>query len=117
MAVSDYLFAGIPVNDFPEAVSWYEKLLGAPPSFHPHDTEAVWEIADNRAVYVVLDQERAGRALITVIVDDLDDRLAGVAERGLEPALRETYDNGTRKITFRDRDGNEFAFGGVPAGA
>ncbi|OLF10303.1 glyoxalase [Actinophytocola xinjiangensis] len=113
--MSDYLFAGIPVNDYPEAVAWYGKLLGSPPAFHPHDTEAVWEIADNRAVYVVLDRKRAGHALITVIVDDLDARLAAIAERGLEPALRETYDNGTRKITFRDPDGNEFALGGVPS--
>ena len=33
----------------------------------------------------------------------------------LEPALRETYDNGVRKVTFRDEDGNEIGFGGVPA--
>ena len=40
--------------------------------------------------------------------------MATVAARGLEPAERETYDNGVRKVTFRDPDGNEFGFGGGP---
>ena len=42
--------------------------------------------------------------------------MAEIASRGLEPADRETYSNGVRKITFRDADGNEFGFGGAPAG-
>jgi hypothetical protein len=33
----------------------------------------------------------------------------------VEPALRETYGNGVRKVTFRDEDGNEIGFGGAPA--
>jgi hypothetical protein len=40
------LFAGIPVRDYTAAAAWYERLLGAPPSFLPNDTEAVWELAD-----------------------------------------------------------------------
>jgi hypothetical protein len=109
------LFAGIPVNDYPAAVAWYEKLFGAPPTFFPHDTEAVWILADHLSVYVVRRPEHAGHALQTILVDDLDTRVAAIADRGLEPTLRETYDNGTRKLTYHDPDGNEIAFGGVPA--
>ena len=36
-------------------------------------------------VYVVEDSERAGRGLLTVIVDDLDAQLAGLAQRGRRP--------------------------------
>jgi hypothetical protein len=50
----------------------------------------------------------------TILVDDLDARVAQIAERDLEPATRETYDNGVRKIIYRDPDGNEIGFGGVP---
>ena len=32
----------------------------------------------------------------------------------LDPAERETYSNGVRKTTYRDADGNEIGFGGVP---
>ncbi len=51
----------------------------------------------------------------TVFVGDFDARMAKIAERGLEPAERETYANGVRKATFRDPDGNEIGFGGSPA--
>jgi hypothetical protein len=110
-----YLFAGIPVSDFAAALAWYERLLGGPPSFFPHDTEAVWQLAEHRSVYVVQLPERAGHALLTLIVDDLDERIAGIARRGLEPAERETYPNGVRKITYTDPEGNEIGFGEVPA--
>jgi hypothetical protein len=49
---------------------------------------------------------------VTLFVDDLDDRVAAIGARGIEPAGREEYDNGVRKVTFRDPDGNEVAFGG-----
>jgi predicted enzyme related to lactoylglutathione lyase len=109
-----YLFAGIPVNDFAAALGWYERLFGGPPSFFPHDTEAVWELAEHRSVYIVQRPERAGHALHTIVVDDLDTRVAQIAQQGLEPATRETYSNGVRKITYADPDGNEIGFGRVP---
>jgi hypothetical protein len=45
-------------------------------------------------------------------VDDLDERAAKLAQRGIEPAKRETYDNGVTKVSYRDADGNEISFGG-----
>lgn len=108
------LFAGISVTDFQAALPWYERLLGSEPSFLPHDTEAVWELADQRSVYIVEDPARAGNAVVTVIVDDLDTRVADIATRGIDPANRETYSTGVRKITYRDADGNEVGFGGIP---
>jgi len=108
------LFAGVSVSDYERAVAWYERLLGAPPSFLPNDVEAVWEVAEHRYVYVEVRPEHAGHALHTLFVDDLDDRVAAISARGIEPAERETYDNGVRKVTYRDPDGNEFGFGGGP---
>lgn len=111
------LFAGLPVADYSRALGWYEQLLGSPPTFVPHSTEAVWELGTHRYVYVVQLPDRAGRGLVTVFVDDLDGWLAEIAGRGVEPEQRETYDNGVRKVTFRDPDGNEIAFGGAPVKA
>ncbi|HET9508519.1 MAG TPA: VOC family protein [Gaiellaceae bacterium] len=108
------LFAGIRVREFAAARAWYERLLGDP-SFFPHATEAVWTLADDRSVYIVEDPDRAGGAVITVFVDDLDAVVAEIASRGLEPAERETYSNGVRKTTYRDEDGNEIGFGGAAA--
>jgi catechol 2,3-dioxygenase-like lactoylglutathione lyase family enzyme len=107
-----HLFAGIRVSSFEAARPWYERLLGEPSSL-PHDTEAVWTLADGRSIYIVEDAN-AGASAVTVFVDDLDATVGGIAARGLEPAERETYSNGVRKVTFRDPDGNEVGFGGAP---
>ena len=111
------LFAGIPVRDYAQAVAWYERLLGAEPSFLPNDVEAVWEIAEHRYVFIEVRPDHAGHAMHTVIVDDLDARVGGIAGRGVEPADQETYSNGVRKVIYRDPDGNEIGFGGLPAAA
>jgi catechol 2,3-dioxygenase-like lactoylglutathione lyase family enzyme len=108
------LFAGVPVSDLARARDWYGRLLGSEPAFLPNDVEAVWELAEHRYVYVELLPERAGHAMHTLFVDDLDARVEAMSARGLEPAQRETYGNGVRKITYRDPDGNEIGFGGAP---
>ena len=108
------LFAGVPVSDYDTALAWYEQLFGSPPAFLPNDVEAVWEVAEHRYMYVELLPEHAGHAMHTLFVDDLEASVAALAERGLEPTQRETYDNGVRKITYVDPDGNKIGFGGGP---
>ena len=106
------LFAGVSVADYPAAQAWYERLFGGPPSFHPNEDEAVWELAESRSVYIQRRPDHAGHGLVTLFVDDLADRVDGISERGIEPELDETYDNGVRKVTYRDLEGNEVGFGG-----
>jgi catechol 2,3-dioxygenase-like lactoylglutathione lyase family enzyme len=108
------LFAGLPVSDYQRALTWYERLLGSEPAFVPNATEAVWELAEHRYLYIEELPERAGHAMHTVFVDDLEQRVESIAARGIQPATRETYGNGVRKVTFRDPDGNEIGFGGAP---
>jgi hypothetical protein len=105
-------FAGIPVTDYAAALPWYEQFFGGPPSFLPNDIEAVWEVAEHRYIYIVQDPGRAGNALMLSFVDDLDERVAEIARRGIEPAKRETLDNGVTKVIYRDAEGNEISFGG-----
>ena len=92
------LFAGICVGDFDAARPWYERLLGSEPSFLPHETEAVWELGEHRWVYIVEDGSGAGGGRVTLLVDDLDAIVDAIASRGIEPAERETYSNGVRKV-------------------
>jgi hypothetical protein len=107
------LFAGIPIADYAAALKWYEKLLGYPPTFFPNDTEAVWELAEHRYLYIEHLPQHAGHALLTLFVDDLDTLVTQISNRGIEPAKRETYSNGVQKVTYRDADGNEIGFGGA----
>ena len=106
------LFAGIPVTDYAAALPWYERFFGGRPSFLPNDTEAVWEVAEHRYIYIVQNPGRAGNALVMSFVDDLDDRVADIARRGVEPARREMPAEGVTKVIYQDADGNEISFGG-----
>jgi|SRR5829696_1197244 len=110
------LFAGLRVRDFQAAREWYERIFGEP-TFFPHATEAVWTLADGLSVYIEEHAESAGNSEVTILVDDLDARVAAAAARGLEPDERETYANGVRKVTYFDPDGNELGFGSVPSDA
>lgn len=106
------LFAGIPVNDYETALIWYEKLFGCSPSFRPHDTEAVWELAEHQYIYIVQKPEHAGHGMLTYMVDNLKLLTEEISGRGLNPDKLENYPNGICKITYRDPDGNELGFGG-----
>ena len=80
------LFAGIPVREHEEALAWYKRLLGSEPSFAPHATEAVWELAEHRFLFIVEGPEHAGHAMHTIFVGDLDAMVAEIAARGIQPA-------------------------------
>src|SRR5688572_26100124 len=110
MAITEF-FAGIAVADFGATLAWYERFIGKPPDFFPHESEAVWQVTDHTWIYVIADAERAGRALLTVLVDDLDAQVAQLAVRGFDPTKQETYANGVRKVIYHDPDGNEIGFG------
>lgn len=105
----EHAFTGVPVSDLDQALAWYERLLGRPPDGVPNEHEAVWQLAEAAALYVIRDAHRAGNALVTLIVDDLDERLSALQESGLEPASSETMGAG-RKATIVDPDGNAVAF-------
>jgi predicted enzyme related to lactoylglutathione lyase len=105
------LFAGVPVADLDTAVEWYERLFDGPPDMAPNEIERCWKLTDESWIYVVVDPERAGRALVTVMVDDLDERVAAVKERGIDAVEVEVISETTRKEIFVDPDGNQFAFG------
>ena len=100
-----------PVSSYAVALPWYERLFGASPTFFTIETEAVWELVEHRWTYLEERPEHAGHAMRTIFVDDLDDLVERVAQRGLDPARRETYPNAVRKVKYRDPHGNEVGYG------
>lgn len=111
------LFAGISVNDLDQARAWYARFFGAGPAFLPNDAEAVWEVEEHRYVYIEARPADAGHSRCTLFVDDLDGWVDPIVQRGIEPVVREVYDNGVRHVTFRDPDGNAISFGAAPLDA
>jgi predicted enzyme related to lactoylglutathione lyase len=105
-----HLFAGIPTADYDRAAAWYEGLLGRPPDILPTAGEAMWSVTPNGSIYVVLTEGRAGGAIVTVAVPDLDALLAGIAERGIAAGPVEQVGTAGRKATVVDPDGNRISF-------
>jgi predicted enzyme related to lactoylglutathione lyase len=99
------LFAGIAVAGYASAIAWYEQFFGRPPDIPVAEQEAMWQVVAVGWVYVVGDAERAGNALLTLAVDDLDAWVATLAERGLTATAFETVPGG-RKAAFDDPEGN-----------
>ena len=108
---ADDVFAGVPVADYQTALAWYQRFFGRPPSFFPHDTEAVWQLGEHAFVYVVGDAARAGYGLLTLLVDDLDRELAELEERGVAADALETLPGKVRKGEFTDPEGNRITLG------
>jgi uncharacterized glyoxalase superfamily protein PhnB len=110
-----HLFASIPVTGRDAAAAWYERFFDRPPDLIPNDDEAAWRLTDGGWVYVIADPARAGSALHTLLVDDLDALLAGLAERGIASGPVETMGNGVRQAVVTDPDGSRVKLGQVPA--
>jgi catechol 2,3-dioxygenase-like lactoylglutathione lyase family enzyme len=105
------VFAGVPVRDRDAAIEFYERLLGAEPTMLPNDDEAAWQLTDGGWLYVLCDAERAGSGVVTLLVDDLDERLAALSTRGIEHGPIETVAGSTRKTWITDPDGNRIQLG------
>lgn len=107
----DHVFAGVPVADYAAARAWWERLVGRPPDLIPNDNEAAWQLTETGWIYVVGDAGRAGQALLTILVDDLDTHVAELAERGLATEAIDTVPGVVRTAEITDPDGNRITFG------
>lgn len=105
------LFAGIPVKNYGTSVKWYERLFGCPPTFLPNETEAVWQVAEHQWVYIIVQPEKAGGSITTILGADLDKLIAEISERGLDFGKEEVPAENVRKVMYFDPDGNEIGFG------
>jgi glyoxylase I family protein len=112
--VITYTFAGLPVAEYVVAYDWYVRLFGREADMFPHDTEAVWRLTSNSAVYVVQDPERAGSGLLTVALDDLDAYESRLREAGVPFATPEG-EHAPRRVVVLDVDGNRLSFFQDPA--
>lgn len=102
-------FTGVPVADFAGTVGWYERLLGRPADVPVHDSEVMWKLTETSWLYVLADAGRAGHALVTVSVPDIEAALGEIASRGIDPPVIGEMGEAGRKASFLDPEGNTFA--------
>ncbi|MDP9344437.1 MAG: VOC family protein [Actinomycetota bacterium] len=107
----DAVFTGLAVADFPAARLFYEQLFGRAPDMLPTDGEAAWQVCGPAWVYVVEDAERAGRGLLTILVDDLDAQVAALAERGVTAGPVQRTPGVVARTRVTDPEGNAITFG------
>ncbi|HEV3311659.1 MAG TPA: VOC family protein [Chloroflexota bacterium] len=105
---TNYLFAGLAVRDLATARKWYERFFGRPPDMIPNEREVVWRVAETGSLYVVVDPARAGRSLVTLIVDDLSATIALLNKRDMTVGPVERF-AGNAKAVIVDPDGNTIA--------
>ena len=110
-----HLFAGVAVSDFTAARRWYEALFGRPPDMLPKQGEAVWHVTSFGSVYVTADPDRAGGALVTMSVSNLDEHASALGSRGLSLDEQEASPRAPRQLTVTDDDGNCIKFFADPA--
>jgi hypothetical protein len=110
-----HLFAGVAVSDFAAARRWYEALFGRPPDMLPKEGEAVWHVTTFGSVYVTADPGRAGSALVTIAVSNLDEHATALAARGLSLDELGADSSALRQLTITDDDGNCIKFFADPA--
>jgi glyoxalase/bleomycin resistance protein/dioxygenase superfamily protein len=105
----DLLFAGVPTAGYLAAVEWYERFFGRPADVLVKDDECMWRVVGEGWLYVVADAARAGNALVTVLVADLEAQLDELRSRGFEPGEIETAPGKFRRTLLLDPDGNRVA--------
>lgn len=101
-----HVLAVAPVRDIESAVGWYERLMGRPADARPMPGLADWHVSESGWVQVFQSPEHAGSTLLNLVVDDLDETLAGLAERGLTAGPVQPGARDVRFAALHDPDGN-----------
>ena len=71
----------------------------------------MWQLAEDRYVYILHDAARAGGAVNMIWVEDPVAEVARIAAQGIQPVDLEKHE-GVWKYVFHDADGNEVGVGG-----
>ena len=105
----EVLFAGVPVRELAPAMEWYGRLFGRSPDLMPHEHEVMWRVSEGGWLYVIQDPARAGKALVTIAVADLDSETAELAKREIYFGSIKPVGDAGRKAGVDDPDGNSIA--------
>jgi catechol 2,3-dioxygenase-like lactoylglutathione lyase family enzyme len=62
-------------------------------------------------LYVLVDAGKAGGSIVTLLVDDLDERLADLAARDVETGPLREIPHAVRSVWITDPDGNRIQIG------
>lgn len=65
------IYAAAIVKDFDAALVWYDRLMGRPADDQPFPGMAQWRNMGAAGLQIWKDDDRAGKAIMTIVVSDL----------------------------------------------
>jgi hypothetical protein len=109
------IFAVACVTDLEQSVEWYTRLMGRAPDDRPMEGLVQWRSRSGAGLQLVLDVEKSGSSLITIVTPEMDrarTRLAA-ASLQLEPDIRGDFGIIAQ---ISDPDGNRLTLAEPPKG-
>ena len=110
----EVLFAGVRVRELASAVEWYSRLFDRAADIVPNGDEAMWRVVDGGWLYVIRDAAHAGSSLVTICVNNLEETVADLADRGIALGPIAAVGDAGRNARGEDPDGNSVDFIEVP---
>lgn len=107
------VFSVACVTDLEKSIRWYAALIGREADDRPMDGLAQWHIGENAGLQLVLDIEKSGTSLITMIIPSMNEARERLGESGiqLEPDIRGDFGIIAQ---ISDPDGNRVTFAEPP---
>lgn len=103
----EHVLGVVAARDFAISHAWYQRLFDNPATNVPMPGSLVeWRVTDTGWLQVFHDPERAGTGLVNFAVDDLDQHVAELRQRGIGTGEIIEVDKGVRLCTITDPDRN-----------
>lgn len=109
MITTNNALAGIAVKNLDAAIRWYERILGRSPDAQPMPGLADWEFSGGGWIQVFEDETRAGFSSVTLVEDNLENRLAELRNQDIAIGATSSGDF-IKTAIVRDPDGNQIVF-------
>ena len=101
--------AGVAVSDLFKSIPWYSRLLDREPDAQPMAEVAEWKFEKGGWIQIFKDKDRAGSSSVTLVVDNLDERLADLKEKRIS-ILHVADSKLVKTAIIADPDGNQIVF-------
>ncbi|NTS78484.1 VOC family protein [Catenovulum sp. SM1970] len=100
----------LPVQNFEQALTWYQTLMGRTPDIVPMEGIAEWQIVENAWIQVSFDPERAGQTTVVLCVDNLAAQYQRCIDANLAIGEIVEYPEIIKMAEVNDPEGNKLSF-------
>ncbi|WP_327151262.1 VOC family protein [Nocardia sp. NBC_01329] len=103
------VLSGIPVSDIGTSIAWYQGFFDRVPDIRPLEDVAEWTLNAGATLQLVERASTAGSGITRLEVENVNDAVVLLAQRGFTPTSRGEYSGVIRFADFSDPDGNDMS--------